>query len=299
MMQNSDTLNATPERRNLKGSIFMILSMALFTVEDSIVKVLTSTLPVSQVLMIFGLGGLVIFTVITKMRGDVIFTSALLERTLIIRSAFEVLGRVFFVLALAYTALSTTSAILQATPLLVTAASVFIFKETVSRLRWSIIALGFLGVLIVLRPGAADTSILSILAVLGMIGFAGRDLGTRAAPKGLSFAQLGVYGFAALTLSGVFLYPWDGGPIELTLTHGLWFMLLWGVGALAYTLLTLSMRTGEMSVVAPFRYSRLLFAMGFAALIFGERPDTMEIVGGAIIVISGLLLMLTSQTQRR
>jgi drug/metabolite transporter (DMT)-like permease len=284
---------------NLSGSLFMIGSMALFTIEDAIIKHLALDLPVSQILILFGLGGLVIFSLLTKLRGERIFTPALREPTLLIRSGFEVFGRLFFILAIAYSAFSTTSAILQATPLLVTAAGVFLFKERVSALRWSLIVLGFMGVLMVVRPGSDAFNATSILAVCGMIGFAGRDLGTRAAPKGLSFAQLGVYGFAALAVSGVLLLIWRGDLQPLSLTHWLWISLLWAIGVTAYTTLTLAMRTGELSVVTPFRYSRLLFAMAFAALIFKERPAPLELIGAMVIVVAGLLLMVTAKSRRK
>lgn len=278
---------------NVTGAVFMVLAMALFAMEDTLLKQVTSHLPVSEVLILFGAGGAVIFSLLTWQRGERIFNADLKHPALLIRAVFEVLGRLFFTLSLALTALSTTSAILQATPLLVTAASAVIFREKISGLRWALITLGFIGVLLVLRPGLDGFTPLSILAVIGMVGFAGRDLATRAAPKGLSYAQLGVYGFAMLILSGAILLTWRS---EMVLPTGFDTLILFAavlVGVVAYTALTLAMRTGEVSMVTPFRYSRLLFAMILAAVVFRERPDAMELLGGAVIVAAGLALMLT------
>ncbi|RPE71205.1 drug/metabolite transporter (DMT)-like permease [Pacificibacter maritimus] len=293
-----DSLDKTGAAGNLMGAMSMVAAMALFAVEDTLLKHVSQRLPVSQILILFGLGGTFIFACLTWQRGERIFNKDLKHPALLIRAVFEVLGRLFFTLSLALTALSTTSAILQATPLLVAAASAVIFREKINGLRWSLIGLGFVGVLLVLRPGLDGFSSLSILAVLGMIGFAGRDLATRAAPKGLSYAQLGVYGFAMLVVSGVILLAWRGEMLRPTGAETLTLACATFVGVAAYTALTMAMRLGEVSVVTPFRYSRLLFAMILAALIFNERPDPLELTGGAVIVLSGLALMLTARKGR-
>lgn len=280
---------------NLKGALLMVLAMGCFALEDMAIKRATLHLPVGEVLVLFGLVGAAIFAALTRHRNERIFHPVMIEPVMILRAGFEIVGRLFFTLSLALTALSTTSAILQATPLMVAAAGVVFFHERVSATRWALIALGFLGVLLIIRPGLDGFTPLSILAVLGMVGFAGRDLTTRAAPAVLSYAQLGVTGFAALVLAGLILSAMNGGwvwpqPADLGLV-GLAVL----VGVSAYTALTLAMRMGELSVVTPFRYVRLPFAMILGALIFGERPDALELVGGAVIVTAGILLMLTSR----
>lgn len=284
---------------NLKGALLMVLAMGCFSLEDMAIKQAATHLPVGQILTLFGLAGTTVFALLTLRRGERVVHPVMAERVMVIRAGFEVLGRVFFTLSLALTALSTTSAILQATPLMVAAAAVVIFREPVSLTRWALIALGFLGVLLVIRPGLDGFSPLSILAVLGMIGFAGRDLATRAASPVLSYAQLGVTGFAALILSGALLSLWDGYWIWPALKDLGFILMATAVGVAAYTALTMAMRMGELSVVTPFRYTRLLFAMILGALVFNERPDTLELLGGAVIVGAGVLLMLTSRGRRQ
>jgi drug/metabolite transporter (DMT)-like permease len=284
---------------NLKGALLMVLAMFCFSLEDMAVKQAAAHMPVGQILTLFGFTGTMIFAGLTWQRRERVFHPVMTERVMVIRAGFEVLGRVFFTLSLALTALSTTSAILQATPLMVAAAAVVIFREPVSLSRWALIALGFLGVLLVIRPGLDGFSPLSILAVLGMIGFAGRDLATRAASPVLSYAQLGVTGFAALLLSGLLLSVYDGYWIMPQLTDLGYIIMASLVGVAAYTALTMAMRMGELSVVTPFRYTRLVFAMVLGALVFGERPDALELLGGAVIVGAGVLLMLTARGARK
>ncbi len=284
---------------NLKGALLMVFAMFCFSLEDMAVKQAAAHMPVGQILTLFGFAGTMIFAGLTWQRRERVFHPVMAERVMVIRAGFEVLGRVFFTLSLALTALSTTSAILQATPLMVAAAAVVIFREPVSLSRWALIGLGFLGVLLVIRPGLDGFSPLSILAVLGMIGFAGRDLATRAASPVLSYAQLGVTGFAALLLSGLLLSIYDGYWIMPQLTDLGYIIMASLVGVAAYTALTMAMRMGELSVVTPFRYTRLVFAMVLGALVFGERPDALELLGGAVIVGAGVLLMLTARGPRK
>ena len=216
---------------------------------------------------------------------------AVTTRPLLLRSASEVLGRLFYTLAFALAPLSVVSAILQATPLVVALGAVVFFGETVGWRRWTAIVIGFIGVLMILRPGTNAFDLTSIFAVLGMLGFAGRDLGSRASPASMSNAQLGVLGFAMLVIAGLILIAVTGpGPMASPRASGQ-VALAVIVGVLAYTALTAAMRVGEVSVTVPFRYTRLIFAMILGILVFGETPDSMTLAGSAVIVLSGLVVI--------
>jgi drug/metabolite transporter (DMT)-like permease len=255
---------------NLRGALFMVLAMAGFAIEDSLLKGAAARgVPVGQVLVIFGGTGMLVFAALARRQGDRILHPAILTRPLLVRAVFEVMGRLFFTLSLALTSLSATSAILQAAPLMVIAGAAVIFGERVSLARWLAVLVGFIGVLIILRPGLEGFTPLSILAVLGMIGFAGRDLATRAAPKILSNFQLGIYGFAMMVPAGFGMLIWKGGAIWPDATATAYLAAAVAVGVAAYNFLTVAMRTGDVSAVTPFRYTRLVFAMILGALVFG------------------------------
>lgn len=277
----------------------MTASMAGFAVEDVFIKAAARVMPLGQILLVMGLVGVIVFAVMARARGEEILPRAFLAPAILVRSAFEVVGRLFFALSIALTALSTTSAILQATPLVVVAASALIFGEKVGWQRWLAVITGFVGVLIILRPGLEGFSALSLLAVVGLLGFAGRDLATRAAPKGLSNRQLGILGFAMLAVAGSILLGWSGGAALPDLRGGLLVIGASGFGILGYHALTSAMRTGEVSVVTPFRYTRLVFAMILAMVIFGERPDAATWVGAALVVASGVYTLTHRRIQTR
>ena len=276
---------------NLRGSLLMVAAMAGFAVEDMFLKSAARLMPVGEVITLFGLGGMVIFAVLTMARGEVVFPRALLSRPMLVRSGFEVTGRLFYALAITLTPLSVASAILQATPLVVVAGAAVIFGEVVGWRRWAAIVAGFCGVLLIIRPGLDGFDALSFLTVIGLIGFAGRDLATRAAPPALSNMQLGVAGFAMLTIAGIvillvngdFAAPSGAGLIRVAAATVV------GVGA--YTALTAAMRTGEVSAVTPFRYTRLVFALILGMVVFDEAPDTITLIGSAIVVASGIYVL--------
>lgn len=284
---------------NMRGAALMVAAMAGFAIEDMVLKQVARDLPVGVILIVFGLFGTVWFAVLARARGDRLFSADLLHPVVGLKALAEMAGRVFFTLALAMAPLSTVSALLQASPLVVVAGAALLFGERVGWRRWSAIAVGFIGVLIVLRPGV-DVSWGALAALAGMLGFALRDLATRAAPRTLSNLVLGVYGFAALVPTGLLLLAvtggarWPSGPALGLLGLGSI------VGVAAYYALTAAMRLGEVSVVTPFRYTRLVFALILATLVFGERPDALTLLGGAVIVGSGVYTLLRSRraTQR-
>lgn len=272
---------------NARGALFMPLSMALFALEDTAFKAATATLPVSTALLIFGSTGLALFTAYARATGAHAWHPATRTRPMLIRSAFELMGRLFFALALAFAPLSSTAAILQAAPFIVMLGGMWVFGEKIGPHRWAALGIGVIGVLLVLRPTPESFEATSLFALLATVGFAGRDLATRAAPAGMSNTQLGTLGFTVLIAAGFALIPLfpprlpTGPELALTMLAGL-------VGTFAYTALNRAMRTGEIGFVTPFRYSRILFALLIAVTLFKERPDALTLLGAAIITAAGL-----------
>jgi drug/metabolite transporter (DMT)-like permease len=281
----------TPDQR---GSLWMVAAMAGFAVEDMFLKRAATTLPVGQILMIFGIGGTLAFAVLAVRQGERVLHPAILSPVILGRCGFEALGRLFYTLAIALTPLSSASAILQAAPLVVVSGAAILFGERVGLRRWLAILAGFGGVLMVLRPGLDGFTPLSLLAVAGMLGFAARDLATRAAPAILSNLQLGIYGFAMMVPAGAVLLALSGGAAMPDPAAAAHLAAATAIGVGAYYALTAAMRTGDVSVVTPFRYTRLLCALILGTAVFGERPDAITLAGSAVIVASGLYTLLAA-----
>jgi len=280
---------------NTRGSIAMVLAMAAFSLEDMFIKAASSTVPVGEILVLFGVGGTLAFMAMTLKRREAIFSRAILSPAILIRVVCEIAGRLGFTLAITLTPLTSASAILQATPLVVVAGAAIFFGERAGWSRWLAILIGFVGVLMIIRPGLDSFEPASLFAVVGMLGFAGRDLATRAAPAELSHVQLGVYGFFILIPTGLVMMPYGGSAVWLDLMSGVQIAAATLFGVTAYYLLTVAMRSGQVSVVTPFRYTRLVFALLLGALVFSERPDTITLIGSVIIVGSGIYTLMSNR----
>jgi drug/metabolite transporter (DMT)-like permease len=277
---------------NLRGSGFMLAAMAAFALEDALIKHSASAMPVGQIMLFIGLFGLAAFSLQSLRAGATPLPRALISRVMVVRSGFEIFGRVFYALAITLTPLTSASAILQATPLLVVLGAALIFGEAVSPKRWALIAVGLFGVMLIIRPSTQDFTPLSLLAVAGMIGFAGRDLATRAAKPALTNAQLGSAGFLMLTLAGLLVSAAQHSSLTLPAPAALPALLGAAIFAtLGYGALTNAMRTGDVSVVTPLRYTRLIFALILGTVFFAESPDSLTLFGAALIVACGALLM--------
>lgn len=282
----------TDYRSNLIGSFWMVTAMAAFAIEDGLVKAASGTVPVGQILVVFGLGGAMVFAAVARLNGEPLYSAAVISPPMQVRVLFEIFGRLFYLLAITLSPLSTATVILQATPIVVVAGAAVVFREPVGWQRWFAILVGLSGVLIILAPGSSGFSLLSVFAVLGMLGFAGRDLASRAAPASLSTSILGLYGFLSVFCAGCIYSLWQPQPFVWPGAASA--VLLSGAvlaGVAAYACLMKAMRTGEVSAVTPFRYSRLLFGVAFGVLVFGEQLTASMITGCSLIVLSGLFIL--------
>ncbi len=288
----------TDRRSNLLGSLWMVAAMAAFSLEDAFVKGAAKQLPVAEILLLMGAGGAVVFVGLAWLKRERLLTADAVSPAMRIRFVFELAGRLFYILALALTPLSSATAILQATPIVVVLGAAVFFGEKVGWRRWTAIVTGLFGVLLVLRPGAESFSVLSIFAVIGMLGFAGRDLASRAAPISLSSNVLGFYGFLTVIVAGALFMLWDGTELVEPSRSSLTFLALTVMaGVLAYSALMKAMRTGEVATVTPFRYTRLLFGVGLGIFAFGEQLDAMMIAGCTLIVAAGLFIFWRGKTK--
>ena len=265
--------------------------MAAFAIEDAFLKTVTKQLPVGQVLMMFGAGGLCVFALLARRAGASIFQAQVLTKNMLFRAVFEFFGRLFYVLAIALTPMSSATAILQSAPLFVVLGARIFLREKVDAKTWIAIFLGLFGVLIILRPSAADFSLLSLLALIGTLGFVGRDLFSRTAPSSLTKEVLGFYGFTTMMIAGACYAVWDDKPfVSLQAQQFLMLAAALLAGVIAYTALMTAMRTGSIGAVTPYRYSRLLFGISIGVIVFGEQLDAPMLLGCAIVIGAGLFI---------
>ena len=266
----------------------MVGAMALFTFNDPIVKFVGQSLPIVEVILLRGaftvvlIGAMIIFTAglssFSKLNRPIIWGRALCE-----------VGATYcFLTGLLHVELANAAAILSALPLAVTIGSVIFLNEKVGWRRWSAIAVGFIGVLLIVRPGLEAFNIYS-LNILGAVVFAAaRDLVTKQAPKDISSVSLTFATAAAITTSGAFATYFFAEYQPPTNTEWGWLFASALLLSVAYFFIVSAMRVGEVAIVAPFRYTNLLWAIALGIIIFGDKLDWMTLLGSAIVTATGI-----------
>lgn len=284
---------------NMRGIILMVIGMAGFAAEDMFIKLAASGLPVGEILAVLGVFGAIAFAVYARLSGTSVFSRGFFHRAVMLRNISEMLGGLCFVTALTLIPLAVVTTILQATPLLVTMGAALVLGEAVGWRRWSAILVGFFGVMLVIRPGfeGFDTNVL--WAVLGVIGLAVRDLASRRVPRSISSLQLAAWGFFAVGISGAVLLAFTGGAEIPDLRESGYLAGALVVGVVAYWALTEATRIGEIGVVTPFRYVRLVFSTFIGMLVFAEFPDGYTLAGAGIIIATGIYTIMRERKRRR
>lgn len=289
---------ATSEE-NIRCIAFMVIAMAGFAVEDAVIKQLSYTMPISQVLILIGIGGLLMFGMTALKTGVRLVTDEVVKPWFIIRTISELASAICFVIAIVYASLSISSVILQATPLAVSLAAALFLKQDISVRQWLLISIGFVGVLCVIQPGLDGFKPAALSAVLGVVFLALRDAITRSISVSISAVSVSFWAFFALLSAGVVTIPFFGKFGVIT-SHDIGLLAISAVaGSGAYFCIVMATRDGDVAVVAPFRYTRLLFALGLAVTFFDEQINPMMLVGSCLIIGSGMIMFVSGGTVRQ
>ncbi|NTS31570.1 DMT family transporter [Phyllobacterium sp. BT25] len=273
----------------------MAIGMASFTFNDATVKYVGEHMNMGQVMLVRGSIATVLILALAWHKGMLIPLREALHRMTIVRVIGEVVGTVSFLVALVHVPLALTSAILQALPLAVTMGAAIFFGEPVGWRRWVAIAVGFCGVLIIVRPGGEGVSPYILLIVVTVIFAALRDLATRKVPKTIPVLMISALTSIGVSLAGVAMIGPLGGWKPMSLMNTMLLTLAACCVIVAYHFLILAMREGEISFIAPFRYTSLLWAILLGFLFFDDLPDVPMIVGSLIVIGSGLYTLYREQ----
>ena len=283
---------------NLRGIALMTGAMACFGLEDMFLKFSALSLPTGEILAITALFGTVFFAALARRESKRTLTRAALNPWVMARNLAEMVGSFAFITALALVPLATVSAVLQAMPLAATLGAALFMGEAVGWRRWLAICVGFLGVLLVIRPGLDGFQPAGLWVLMTVGCFAFRDLVSRVIPQEISTSQLSVWGTASILLLGLMMLPFQTpvmpGAGQMAMLVGVMIF-----GTAGYWLIIAASRTGEVSVVAPFRYSRLIWAIVLGVAAFAEYPDALTLAGAGLIIGSGLYAFARERARKR
>lgn len=280
-----------PLSPNLRGAVFMAISMVGFALNDTLTKLSSETINPGQIMLIRGLFACCLIGLIAWHRGALRRIGQALHPMVAVRVMGEALATSCFLVSLSHLPIANVSAVLQALPLAVTMGAAMVLGEPVGWRRWLSIAAGFGGVLIIVRPGLEGFSVYSLWALACVFFCAIRDIATKRIPQEISSFLVSTATAVVVTVTGGLLVVPMGGWAPVS--YGTFAMLALAAALLVvgYQFIILSLRVGDISFVAPFRYTALLWAILLGYLVFADVPDLAMIVGSTVIVGSGLYML--------
>ncbi len=278
----------------------MMLAMAFFVANDTLVKLARVQWEAGQILVIRGVFAVIMLAIWAQASGLTRRLGVIAHPKLLLRGGMEATIAMSFITALGVMPLADITAILMAAPLIITALSMVLLRERIGWRRWSAVVVGFGGMLLVVRPGGTEIPLMALaLAIYSVIGVGLRDLLTRQIPMDIPSVIV-----AMTSTIGTLL----GGGV-LVLTTGIWrplgqAELLYTAGAAGFVILgNLAMieacRDVELSVVSPFRYVVIVWAVALGIVVFGDWPQPVALLGIALIGASGLYTLHRERIRHR
>ena len=275
---------------NLKSIILMIIGMGCLTLCDLLIKIASQTLPLGQVMIVFGVGSITVFMGLMRIKGESVRLSPFTNPAVVLRNIGDLIAINGMCLALVLVPISTIGAVIQTVPLMVTAAAALFLGERVGKRRWLAIVIGFLGTLFIIQPGAANFDITTTFVLIAAVGMALRDITTKLVWEKFSTLLLSSYTSALFIISGSFLLIISGGASVPDIGMIAILAVMVASGSLGFFFTTKAVRLGDVSVVIPFRYTRILFSLAAGTLILGEQVNAIMLLGSALTILSGLYI---------
>ncbi|WP_147126867.1 DMT family transporter [Shimia ponticola] len=276
---------------NRIGAAWMVVSMTAFTINDAFMKVLGGEWPLAQSIFVRGIGVVIFMLCLAAALGHLRLRLPRRDWMLIaLRGVCEVAAAFLFISAIFNMPLADATAIIQTLPLTVTLAGAVFLGEPVGWRRMTAIVIGFVGVLLIVRPGFDGFSIYSVYALLAVAVITVRELASRQlSPK--CPTMLAALGSASFVMVGGGLGSLGSDWVPWTPTAA------WAIsGAMvtvmvAYFASVATMRLGEIGFIAPYRYSAIVVALLLGVFLFREIPDLPTIIGASLIVATGLFTL--------
>ena len=272
-----------------RGITFTILGGALLTTNDAVLKWLTSDYPVGQLMFIRGLFVFLPVMLIVWRAGGfgLIRVNSLRDQSL--RAGFAFTSGFCFITGISFLPLADALAITFAGPLFVTALAPPMLGETVGWRRWSAVLVGFAGVVVMLRPGAEAVQWAALFPLGASLAGALRDLTTRQMAGRETSVSIMCFSTAVVVLAGLCTWPFGWAPLVL---EDLGLMALSGmlVGG-AHFLLIERFQWAEAALLAPFKYTNMIWAILFGFVIWGDLPDAWTTTGATIVIVGGLYII--------
>jgi drug/metabolite transporter (DMT)-like permease len=271
---------------NLRGILLMCLAMLAFTINDSFMKAASAEMPLFQAIFLRGLAATVALLILARGMGPVRLWPEN-RKMLGLRTVAEIGATVAFLTALTHMPLANLSAIMQALPLAIALSAALFLGAPIGWRRLTAILVGFAGVLLIVKPGTDGFDFWSVMGLVSVACVVLRDLSTRQMGRDIPSVTVAIWASGFVALMGAGVVAWQGW--QAVHWHGV--ALTFAASAalvVGYMTSVMVMRVGDIAVVAPFRYTALIWAILFGWALFGTLPDAATLIGAAIVVASGI-----------
>ncbi len=283
---------------NRRGMIAITVGMAGYTFNDTIVKVIARDLPLGEIIFLRGIVSVAVLVLALGVVSGLGGLIVAINPRVFWRALFDGLATVFFVVALMHMKLAELSAVVLTSPLIVTALAAVTLRAEVGWRRWAAIVVGLAGTLFIVKPSPATLDVWALVALIAAVCSALRDLVTRNIGPAIPSLAVSVYCAATVTLCGAAM----GVNESWRMPDGSHWVGVLGAGTLlglSTYLIVIGFRDVDIPVVAPFRYTLLIWAAIAGYFVFGEVPDLWAMVGAALIACSGLYALHRESLRRR
>ena len=283
---------------NRRGIAAMSVGMASFLANDGLVKYLSESLPAAQLICIRGVFATVLMLLIARhmglLRPSPVAGAAplrhLVRGPVLLRSLLDALATVAYLGALFHMPIGNATAINSASPLFLTLYAALVWREPVGPVRWLLVVGGFAGVMLIVQPNASGFNAWALVCLLATMLHAARDVLTRVIPPTVPSVMVTLSTAATVAVLAGVLSLFEGWqavtPKQLALLATASVFLSGG-----YYFVILGMREGDVSVISPFRYTSLLYALLIGWAVWGDIPNALAMAGIALLVGAGVLMV--------
>lgn len=284
---------------NMRGAALMVGSMVCFTVNDALMKAVSADVPFFEAVFLRGVVTTVLLVMLARGLGHLSLDLGGRDWLFVgLRTLGEVAATYFFISALFQMPLANISAIMQALPLTVSLAGALFLKEAVGWRRLSAILVGFLGVMLIVRPGPDGFNLYAIYGLVAVAAVTLRDLATRKISSGVPSLSVAVSASVAVTVFGaVGTFQETINPVSVLSAAKLGFAGIFILGGYVFSVMV--MRVGDIGFIAPFRYTSLIAALILGLAVFGEWPDRLTLLGAGVVVATGIFTLYRERRMAR
>ncbi len=287
------------ENHIMKAVMLSILAFAAFSISDGLRKLMALSYDLPDILFWQAVCGLALVLIVAPFVGGrrALFNAKTMKWQCV-RGIVIALNTSFSIMAISRIPIVDAYTIFFLTPFAVTLMGAVVFKEVIGKFRILSIFCGFFGAFVAFRPGFAELNPAYLYALVCVFTFSSSSILARHIGNASGLLSFALWPFLCLIAGGL-IYKGGVMPVSYPLSFWCYMVVIGAAYAIAMVLISYSFTLAPASVLAPYQYTQIIFALGFGYFLFGDVPDIPKIIGASIIVGSGIFLFTRERMQEK